>query len=528
MSVRINNPVEIPSKGVQKRKIKNTIYAYYATKCYRNEKGQPTCDRVCIGKIDEKENKLIPNRNYYEVFNQQPIAFTDTIVKYGVYGVFKELSDRYGLTDVLEQAFPKNYKEILTTAHYMLYGDSALYLMESWSDEYMTFSKKVLSSPVISQMLEEINVDNCNRFFREWIAMRKSKELIAYDVTSISTYSRNIEDAEWGYNRDKESLPQINYGMFMGQESLLPLYYRTYPGSITDKVHLKYMTEDTEMLDLKHAYFVMDKGFYTEDNLRTLALDKGIRFIIPVPGSHLFYNEMIDKHGKEIANNYDCFLDEEICFGKKYEVNKYGFRMNVHIFYNPEKAPIEIASFKARLEEMKKDLSEMEVAPSKNTNFAKYFDITQKDGYLVFTENIDAINKELSRCGYFMFAETVFELKTLDVLHTYRRRDTIEKCFDNLKNELDIKRIRCHRSKTMNGKMFTSFISLIIRSAIERDLSDYLRKKKYSMAQALMELDKIKVIYAPSKPNGYRLLNPLTKTQKEILGNLNIPENFVD
>ena len=84
MSVRINNPVEIPSKGVQKRKIKNTIYAYYATKCYRNEKGQPTCDRVCIGKIDEKENKLIPNRNYYEVFNQQPIAFTDTIVKYGV------------------------------------------------------------------------------------------------------------------------------------------------------------------------------------------------------------------------------------------------------------------------------------------------------------------------------------------------------------------------------------------------------------------------------------------------------------
>ena len=127
-----------------------------------------------------------------------------------------------------------------------------------------------------------------------------------------------------------------------------------------------------------------------------------------------------------------------------------------------------------------------------------------------------------------MFAETVFELKTLDVLHTYRRRDTIEKCFDNLKNELDIKRIRCHRSKTMNGKVFTSFISLIIRSAIERDLSDYLRKKKYSMTQALMELDKIKVIYAPSKPNGYRLLNPLTKTQKEILGNLNIPENFVD
>ena len=81
MSRKIEVKVEIPSKGVVKKRVKNAVYAYYAIKSYRNEKGNPTCDRVCIGKISEEDNKLIPNRNYYEVFQKQPVSFMDTLVK---------------------------------------------------------------------------------------------------------------------------------------------------------------------------------------------------------------------------------------------------------------------------------------------------------------------------------------------------------------------------------------------------------------------------------------------------------------
>jgi hypothetical protein len=41
-----------------------------------------------------------------------------------------------------------------------------------------------------------------------WMKHKKSDEYVAYDVTSVSSYSKNITELEWGYNRDKESCPK--------------------------------------------------------------------------------------------------------------------------------------------------------------------------------------------------------------------------------------------------------------------------------------------------------------------------------
>ena len=64
--------VPVPEHGAVKRRMGDKIYLYYATAVYRNEKGQPTCDRVSIGRYDEETGMLIPNRNYYEIYLKQP------------------------------------------------------------------------------------------------------------------------------------------------------------------------------------------------------------------------------------------------------------------------------------------------------------------------------------------------------------------------------------------------------------------------------------------------------------------------
>jgi hypothetical protein len=61
-----------------------------------------------------------------------------------------------------------------------------------------------------SKMFASIGYEERQSFFEEWIKRRSEDEYIAYDVTSISTYSQSIDIAEWGYNRDKERIPQIN------------------------------------------------------------------------------------------------------------------------------------------------------------------------------------------------------------------------------------------------------------------------------------------------------------------------------
>ena len=81
-----------------------------------------------------------------------------------------------------------------------------------------------LSSSELSRLFSGIDGNARIAFFNSWISKRKSKEFIAYDVTSISSCGKGMLNAEWGYNRDKEKLPQINLGMYYGEESMLPLY----------------------------------------------------------------------------------------------------------------------------------------------------------------------------------------------------------------------------------------------------------------------------------------------------------------
>ena len=77
----------------------------------------------------------------------------------------------------------------------------------------------------------------------------------------------------------------------------------------------------------------------------------------------------------------------------------------------------------------------------------------------------------------------------------YRCRDTIEKSFDDLKNELDMKRLHIHTSETAQGKVFVSFLSLIVRAYLLRQLKDYMRENGLTLRKiSVSELDKIKTI----------------------------------
>ena len=157
----------------------------------------------------------------------------------------------------------------------------------------------------------------------------------------------------------------------------------------------------------------------------------------------------------------------------------------------------------------------MEEPPDKKLHYDKYFYINRaKDGKLGFIRNHTAIDAELRQCGFFLIAETDFKKTTAEILQIYRRRDVIEKNFDNLKNGLDMKRLRSHTSQSTQGKIFVSFIALTIQAYMFKQLKAYLQKERIPLRKVLLELDKIKTNQYPG--NQPRLLNPPSKTQKMI------------
>ena len=98
----------------------------------------------------------------------------------------------------------------------------------------------------------------------------------------------------------------------------------------------------------------------------------------------------------------------------------------------------------------------------------------------------------------------------------------IEKSFDDLKNELDMKRLRCHNGDTGSGRTFVAFLSLIVRSYMLKQLRPMMRQNDYTFRKILIELNKIRCISITpnAKPN---LMNPLTKLQRSIFESLDLP-----
>ena len=514
MSLKHSTRVDIPEKGVFQRRVGNAVYAYYTVRAYRNEKGKPTNDRVSIGKVDEATGKLIPNRNYYEVYRATSEPEVQSIKSYGVTYLIDKILRELKLDTVLSKKFPELSNQIIAISEYMLCEGNIMYYYDDWSEGVYPYKNTKLSSQQISRIFQEIDYKRRMEFFKTWIHARNPDEYIAYDVTSISSYSQGIENLEYGYNRDGDNLPQINMALYYGEQSQLPLYYSVYPGSITDKTHLSTMLQDNEFIGCKKTKYILDRGFYSAENVEQLA-KSGCRFVMGIPNSLKFSREMIDRYRGEIVNRSECRLGKGLPYAKSVIVEEFGIRGKLHIYYSPAKALAEEEVLYDRIEKEEQALLEMKQAPPKSKRYEKHFEINEnKDGGFSFSKDQEKINAAISRLGFFLILETDFKSTSEEILNLYRRRDTIEKTFDELKNGLDMKRLHCQSDSTVEGKMFVAFFSLILRSFIQNRLRQYQQETGIAFAAIMKELNKIKFVFTA---DGKRMLTPVTKKQRDIL-----------
>ena len=255
--------------------IKGTTYVYQVTAYWDSTKKQARQKRICIGKKDPRTGELIPSKTQIP-----PRGCRD----YGNFHLLHSFATELGLIDGLKEHFPETWQEILTCAFYEISERKPLYLCEQWSESTQTIDGITLSSQRISDLLQELGKSDHQRqaFFKSWATHRAEQEYLAFDITSVSSYSTLIEFLEYGYNRDGEDLPQINLAMLFGETSLLPIFYSTSQGSIRDMSSLSNMILQAEYLEMKKIRFVMDKGFYSEANVAEM-LKKRVRFAISVP-----------------------------------------------------------------------------------------------------------------------------------------------------------------------------------------------------------------------------------------------------
>lgn len=126
--------------------------------------------------------------------------------------------------------------------------------------------------------------------------------------------------------------------------------------------------------------------------------------------------------------------------------------------------------------------------------------------------NSQAVSRYISRYAGFQALLSNGIKDPLEAIRVYRDKDAVEKCFDDLKNSLDMKRLRMHTPATVDGRLFVTFIALILISAIRREMRTAKLSEKYTVQELLKEMETLtKVKY--SGKYGY-ILTEVTKAQR--------------
>ena len=357
-------------------------------------------------------------------------------------------------------------------------------------------------------------------FFRAWVSVQPNDEYYAYDVTSFSSSAAGIMDVEWGYNRDGDKLPQINFGCYLGQKSKLPVFYVTYPGSIVDKSHLPYMMAHNETLGIRKVCFVMDRGFCTTSNISFMHNSK-LFYVIGVEMGHKSTLAAVDEVRDEIVSIRH--IVKTGIYARPAHGRYYGSTSTMHIYYDPDLAERQRQNLYRRVVVEEEKLCQLEQLTKKEAKrYRNHFKITlNQDGSFEYERNYDNIDNAARNCGFYCLL-TNMKVNSAETLDIYRRKDTIEKSFDEIKNYIDMKRLHTHTTNTTDGKMFCAFIALIAAIEMSNRLSGFLKDKSMSKDALISELEKIKVIIMS---DGKRLINPITKTQRTIFEVCGFSEN---
>lgn len=501
------------------QKIGNYVYVYKAVSYWDKEKKQSRQKRKLIGKRDPETGDIIPTGSSNKL---------KLIKEFGPVYFFNEIAEKIALNEILKKIFPDYKKIVLLSFFYILEGKPS-YLASKWVENiYTPINSRDISSQRISELLEKIgeNPDKKFNFFKNWIKKNKNDKTIFYDITSLSTYSKKLDLAEWGYNRDKENIPQINIGITYGKENGLPLNYYFYQGSIPDVKTLKKTVDLNKSLGLKNVTYVMDRGFYSKNNLEKIS-DKNV--IIPLPYSTSLSKKILEKYEDKLSSTDNMIVHKDNLYyyaktkdniGKNdYDFHIFRDKVKFHnqeeIFYK-DLIRIEKHMNKLNFKNEEKLLEELNLLAK---NKSKFYKINKTDNGYIIERNHKEIKAAIQRFGTIIILTTREDEDKEKIIDAQKEKDAIEKVFNMMKNEINKDRIRVNSRKRVDGKLLIIFISLILISYMNKIKNKSDKLNGLSKQQLIYELKKIKVI---KYKNDLEVVTQISKTAREIFECFNI------
>lgn len=480
--------------------------------------------------------------------------------------VFGGITKRYRIDAFLRKAFGEDIaSDILSLMWYMVSEGAALSDSDAWLAYFESPKGCPISSQGITRILDSMGMDGIMTFYKDWLAsLERTGDRVLYDLTSISWNGRDIDLAGWGHNRDNDKLPQVNFALLCTRSTAMPLFAWPLEGSVHDTKTLQNTLQFLEKLGYRPGCLMMDRGFASQENitymlqnrhtfLQALRVNAGwIREIIDAgrrdrlrpdsmvkAGNRTYYTSTSTCQWVALRRvGRKCVTDEvvvNICSGPRCEKYTSGEKSvevlsqhicHVHVLFCQDLVGGHWDRFMESLNDERNRLLANEGTTVKD-KLKDYFHIEKKKYARHRTVAFDMENIEKHRdryAGHICFITNDRTIPTAeDALREYSTRDYIEKDFDEMKNDLDMKRIRVHTDERMRARLLIQFVAEVILREIRVRLRDSEECNKMTRRQISSHIKSIYKIHFAGK---YRDVKPeLSKSQRAILEALGLSDD---
>lgn len=300
---------------------------------------------------------------------------------------------------------------------------------------------------------------------------------INLDWTSIVLYGTKSNLGKFGYSRDhRPDKLQITVGVSELADPInIPIGITVNKGNVLDLEHFSDTFNQVKSRLKKGSLIVFDKGANTKDNLN-LILDAKMDYLTSMK---------LNKSDDKIIENFDLERAELIDAKK----GIYGIKIikpsSIKYFYFSESLQKKQLEAKARAVIKKlQEAKEVQKAVINKKKLPKKFRVNNelieidysfrtKLEELSDKEAIELLKASLinGREGFFCLKSNR-DLTLEDALMTYRKKDSIEKIFHSLKNEINIKPLRVWSDDSIYGAIILGFIAQLFISLMRYEFED--------------------------------------------------------
>ena len=267
--------------------------------------------------------------------------------------------------------------------------------------------------------------------------------------------------------------------------------------------------------------FVLGVGGAVTANLKEMA-ENHLKYAIAVPFTTSLAKTQADRMRKALKSPARTFgINGDIIQGICRKKILHGQKGYLFVYFNERLYLDQKENLLKRILRLEQKIQGKRKLPAGLTDSClKYLSIRKtKDGLRVWRID-EEIERTLKYKGFMvMLSNNVHDEK--ECLYLYRSKDAVERAFDNMKNELDLKRLRIHSELSMHGRTFVAFVSLVLHSWIDKVMKEKDLYKRYTQEEVMSELKRLKII---ELSNGGKMLTEISKGQNSLFKTFNIPK----